>query len=122
MGRLYVTAETYHGVGSLEELKNLKGKKAIIVCGKNSVQSNGVLDRAVSFLKEANIESKVFGGVEDDPSVETVMAGAEVFKEFQPDLIIGLGGCSCIDAAKMMWTFYEYPNLTFAEADRKSVV
>ena len=116
MGRLYVTAETYHGVGSLEELKNLKGKKAIIVCGKNSVQSNGVLDRAVSFLKEANIESKVFGGVEDDPSVETVMAGAEVFKEFQPDLIIGLGGCSCIDAAKMMWTFYEYPNLTFAEA------
>ena len=116
MGRLYVTAETYHGVGSLEELKNLKGKKAIIVCGKNSVQSNGVLDRAISYLKEANIESTVFGGVEDDPSVDTVMAGAEAFRAFNPDLIVGLGGCSCIDAAKMMWTFYEYPDLTFAEA------
>ena len=103
MGRLYVTAETYHGVGSLEELKNIKGKKAIIVCGKNSVQSNGVLDRAVAYLKEAGIESSVFGGVEDDPSVDTVMKGAEEFKNFQPDLIIGLGGCSCIDAAKMMY-------------------
>ena len=116
MGRLYVTAETYHGVGSLEELKNLKGKKAIIVCGKYSVQSNGVLDRAIAYLKEAGIKSTVFDGVEDDPSVDTVMKGAEAFTAFQPDLVIGLGGCSCIDAAKMMWTFYEYPDMTFAEA------
>ncbi|WP_042368896.1 iron-containing alcohol dehydrogenase [Bacteroides neonati] len=116
MSKLYVTAETYHGIGSLEELKKIKGKKAIVVCGKGSVQRNGVLDRALSYLKEAGIESTVFAGVEDDPSVDTVMKGAEEFKAFQPDWVIGLGGCSCIDAAKMMWVFYEYPELTFAEA------
>ncbi|MEG1586403.1 MAG: iron-containing alcohol dehydrogenase [Bacteroidales bacterium] len=116
MGKLYVAAETYHGLGSLEELKNLKGKKAIVVCGKSSVQNNGVLDRALSFLKEAAIESTVLSGVEDDPSVDTVLKGAEAFRKFQPDWVIGLGGCSCIDAAKMMWVFYEYPEMTFEEA------
>lgn len=116
MGRLYVAAETYHGVGSLEELKNLKGKKAIVVCGKGSVQRNGVLDRALALLQEAGIEHTVLSGVEDDPSVETVLKGAEEFRRFQPDWVIGLGGCSCIDAAKMMWVFYEYPEMTFSEA------
>ncbi|MNE00155.1 Aldehyde-alcohol dehydrogenase [compost metagenome] len=34
-------------------------------------------------------------------------------REFQPDWIVGLGGCSAIDAAKMMWVFYEYPDADF---------
>ncbi len=115
MSKLYVAGETFHGVGAIEELKNLKGNRAIIVCGKNSVKKSGVLDNALIYLKEAGMETEVFSGVEGDPSINTVLKGAESFSKFQPDWIIGLGGCSSIDAAKMMWTFYEYPELTFED-------
>lgn len=115
MSKLYVAGETFHGVGAIEELKNLKGNRAIIVCGKNSVKKSGVLDNALTYLKEAGMETEVFSDVEGDPSINTVLKGAESFSKFQPDWIIGLGGCSSIDAAKMMWTFYEYPELTFED-------
>ncbi len=69
----------------------------------------------MDYLKEAGIETQVFSGVEGDPSINTVLQGAESFSKFQPDWVIGLGGCSSIDAAKMMWTFYEYPELTFED-------
>ena len=57
-----------------------------------------------------------FSGIENDPSVATVMKGVEAMNEFNPDLIIGIGGGSPIDAAKAMWIFYEYPEFTFEEA------
>ena len=59
------------------------------------------------------MEVKLFEGVEADPSVETVMRGAAVMREFQPDWIVAMGGGSPIDAAKTMWVFYEYPDTTF---------
>ena len=55
----------------------------------------------------------LFEGVEPDPSVETVMKGAKVMQEFEPDWIVAMGGGSPIDAAKAMWVFYEYPDETF---------
>ena len=53
--------------------------------------------------------------VEPDPSVETVMKGAEAMREFEPDWIVSMGGGSPIDAAKAMWAFYEYPDTTFED-------
>ena len=61
------------------------------------------------------MEVKLFEGVEPDPSVETVMKGAEAMREFEPDWIVAMGGGSPIDAAKAMWAFYEYPNTTFED-------
>jgi len=110
MAKFIVPKEIHHGLGSLENLKNLKGKKAVLVIGGNSVRKNGSLERAQNFLREANIESAVFGGVEADPSIDTVYKGAKFITEEQPDIIIGLGGCSAIDAAKAMWIYYEYPD------------
>ena len=115
MAKLFQTAELFHGLGSLSELKNISGKKAVIVTGGNSVKSNGTLARVEAFLKEANIESTVFSGVEPDPSIETVRKGAAAFTAFAPDWIIGLGGCSAIDAAKAMWAIYEHPELSFEQ-------
>ena len=106
---------TYHGIGTLEKLKELSGKKAVVVTGGGSMKESGVLQKAQDFLKESGIESSVFEGVEPDPSIETVMKGVEVMNQVQPDLIIGLGGCSAIDAAKAMWVFYEHPETTLEE-------
>ena len=115
MARFTLPRDLYHGKGSLEELKNLTGKKAIIVVGGGSMMRFGFLQKAEDYLKAAGMEVKLFEGVEPDPSVETVMKGAEVMREFQPDWIVAMGGGSPIDAAKAMWVFYEYPDTTFEE-------
>ena len=115
MSRFTLPRDVYHGAGCLEELKNLKGKKAILVVGGGSMKRQGFLDKAVSYLKEAGMEVRLFEGVEPDPSVETVMKGAEAMREFEPDWIVSMGGGSPIDAAKAMWAFYEYPEVTFEE-------
>lgn len=110
MAKFIVPKDVFHGLGSLENLKELNGKKAVIVIGGSSVKKNGSLERTQNYLTETNIESEVFSGVEADPSIETVIKGAEFFTNEQPDIIIGLGGCSAIDAAKAMWIYYEYPD------------
>lgn len=116
MGRFTLPRDIYHGKGSLEVLKTLKGKKAVIVVGGGSMKRFGFLDKVESYLKEAGLEIKLIEGVEPDPSVETVMNGAAVMRDFEPDWIVAMGGGSPIDAAKAMWIFYEYPDFTFEQA------
>lgn len=115
MSRFTLPRDIYHGKGCMEELKNLKGNKAILVVGGGSMKRQGFLDRAVGYLKEAGMEVELFEGVEPDPSVETVMRGAEAMRAFEPDWIVSIGGGSPIDAAKAMWAFYEYPDVTFED-------
>ena len=114
--RFTLPRDLYHGKGSLEELKNLKGTRAFVVTGGGSMKRFGFLARVENALKEAGMEVHIFEGVEPDPSVTTVMRGAEEMRQFQPDWIVAIGGGSPIDAAKAMWLFYEYPNETFEEA------
>ena len=115
MFRFTLPRDIYHGKGSLEALKNLKGKKAIICVGGGSMKRFGFLDRAEQYLKEAGMEVALIEGIESDPSVETVMAGAQKMLEFEPDWIVAIGGGSPIDAAKAMWIKYEYPETTFED-------
>lgn len=115
MARFTLPRDIYFGKGCLDVLKTLKGKKAMVVVGGGSMKRFGFLDKAVGYLKEAGMEVELFENVEPDPSVETVMRGAEAMKIFQPDWIVSMGGGSPIDAAKAMWTFYEYPETTFEE-------
>lgn len=115
MARFTLPRDIYFGKNSLEELKNLKGKKAFIVTGGSSMRKNGFLDKTVTYLREAGMETQIFEGVEPDPSVETVLKGAQAMLSFQPDWIVGIGGGSPIDAAKAMWVFYEHPEARFEE-------
>ena len=115
MARFTLPRDLYHGKGALENLKTLKGKKAIICVGGGSMKRGGFLQRAQAYLEEAGMEVKIFEGIESDPSVETVMKGAEVMQEFGPDWIVAIGGGSPIDAAKAMWIKYEYPECTFED-------
>ena len=115
MARFTLPRDLYHGKGSLDELKNLNGKKAIVVVGGGYMKRFGFLDKAVNNLKEAGMEVRLFENVEPDPSVETVMKGAAAMREFEPDWIVAMGGGSPIDAAKAMWAFYEYPETSFED-------
>ena len=115
MARFTIPRDIYHGKGSLENLKTLQGKKAVICVGGGSMKRFGFLGRAEAYLKEAGMEVRVIEGIESDPSVDTVMKGAEVMREFAPDWIVAIGGGSPIDAAKAMWIKYEYPDCTFED-------
>lgn len=115
MNRFTLPRDIYYGKDSLDVLKTLSGKKAIIVLGGGSMKRFGFVDKVLAYLKEAGIETQLFENVEPDPSVETVMAGAKAMREFEPDWIISMGGGSPIDAAKAMWVFYEYPDSKFED-------
>lgn len=111
--RFTIPRDIYYGRGSLEMLKQIKGKKVVIVTGGASMQKTGFLDKTRKYLEEAGLETFVFEGVEPDPSIETVMKGAQFMREHSPDVILSIGGGSPIDAAKAMWIFYEHPDIKF---------
>ncbi|MBP3883811.1 MAG: iron-containing alcohol dehydrogenase, partial [Olsenella sp.] len=115
MGRFTNPRDLYFGEGARHEVKNFEGKRAVIVCGGGSMKRGGFLQDVQADLESAGMEVRIIEGVESDPSVETVMSGAAVMQEFEPDWIVAIGGGSPIDAAKAMWIKYEYPETTFED-------
>ena len=113
--RFTLPRDIYHGENTIEVLKTFKGKKAMVCVGGGSMKRFGFLDKIVGYLKEAGMEVALFEGIEADPSVTTVMKGAQAMLDFGPDWIVAVGGGSPIDAAKAMWIKYEYPEITFEE-------
>ena len=111
MARFTLPRDLYHGKGALEALKTFEGKRAMICVGGGSMKKFGFLDKAAAYLKEAGMEVELFEGIEPDPSVETVMRGADAMLKFQPDWIIAMGGGSPIDAAKAMCKVFGLPKL-----------
>lgn len=99
------------GEGCLEFIKTMKSKKVMIVIGGSSMEKSGILEKVEHYFHEIGAETKVFKGVEPDPSIETVLKGAKEMIHLEPDLIVALGGGSVMDAAKTMWVFYEHPEL-----------
>jgi len=116
MARFTLPRDLYFGSGAMNELKCLKGyKKAFIVTGGSSMKKNGFLGKLDNILKEAGLITFLYEGVQPDPSIESVFDGAKAMREFEPDVIVAIGGGSPIDAAKAMWVFYEYPEKTFED-------
>lgn len=104
-----------YGENALDHLSQLIGKRAALVTGGSSMKRLGFLKRAEDLLKQANFECIIIDNVEPNPSVETVRKGAEAMLAFQPDWIVAIGGGSALDAAKVMWCFYEHPHLSFED-------
>lgn len=104
-----------YGENALEHLSKLSGKKAALVTGGSSMKRFGFLDRAIGELNKAGIECIIIDNVEPNPSIKTVWRGAKEMLAFEPDWIVAIGGGSALDAAKVMWCFYEHPQLKFED-------
>ena len=104
------------GRGAVKELGTLQAKRAFIVTGGSSMKRYGFLEQAEVALRSTGCEVYLHEGVPANPDTEAVLAGVRAMREFQPDLVLAMGGGSPIDAAKVMTLFYEYPELTFAAA------
>ncbi|MCT4599074.1 MAG: iron-containing alcohol dehydrogenase [Vallitalea sp.] len=110
-----VPKDIVFGEGALEYLSTLEGKKATLVTGGSSMKRFGFLDEAKKQLENAGMEVSIVDGVEPNPSIETVIRGGKEMAEFNPDWIIAIGGGSALDAAKIMWVYYEYPETKFED-------
>lgn len=102
---LTLPRDTVFGEGSLECLgrrASKLGRSALLVIGRGSVRRSGALDKAMKLLKGSGIRVTLYEGVEPDPSIQTVDEGSKVCRRESCDLVIGLGGGSVMDAAKMM--------------------
>ena len=106
----FVSPQIIFGQGALDALEDLHGDRALVVTDATLVEV-GLVDRVVSLLQKASIESHVFDAVEPEPSLQTVRTGAEAARDLVPDWIVGLGGGSPMDAAKAIWVLYERPDL-----------
>lgn len=110
-----VPSKIYFEKNSTQYLAKMpKISKAFIVTDPGMVKL-GYVDKVLYHLRKRPdyVHCEIFSEVEPDPSIETVMKGAEMMANFQPDVIIALGGGSAMDAAKGMWLFYEYPESDF---------
>ena len=106
-----VPEKIYFEAGSIQYLEKMPDiQRAFIVTDEGMVKL-GYVDKILYHLRKRQqyVHSEIFESVESDPSFDTIKKGVEAMKNFNPDVIIALGGGSPIDAAKGMWLFYEHP-------------
>ncbi|MGE5627860.1 MAG: iron-containing alcohol dehydrogenase [Solirubrobacterales bacterium] len=99
------------GKGSLDYLLNVENKKVFIVTGGKSMFNNGTISKIDNILKENNCEVYIHSGIKANPDTLDVEKGLDIMNKFEPDVIIGVGGGSPLDAAKVMSLIYEYPDI-----------
>lgn len=111
-----VPEKTYFKYGclpvALAELGEMGKKKAFIVTDKVLFEM-GYTNKVTEVLEAQGIQYKIFSDVEPDPTLRCARSGAAEMTNFQPDVIISLGGGSAMDAAKIMWVMYEHPEVNF---------
>jgi alcohol dehydrogenase class IV len=110
----FISPTIVFGNDALEHLRTVRGTRALIVTD-SQMRSLGFVEEVAKYLTETGKQIRVFDQVEPEPSLENVAAGATVANEFRPDLMVALGGGSCIDAAKAIWIRYEHPELRLEE-------
>lgn len=106
----FVVPDVVFGQDALSHLAELKGKSAFIVTDRNIVRL-GLVDKVKEQLAQAEIQATVFDEIEPDPSLQTIQNGVTLMNQHRPDLVIGVGGGSVMDAAKAMRVQYEKPDI-----------
>ena len=107
-----VPEKIYFEAGSIAYLEKMPDIERAFIVTDPGMQKLGYVDRILYHIRkrEKHVHCEIFSEVESDPSFDTVKKGLELMNNFNPDVIIALGGGSAIDAAKGMWLFYEHPD------------
>ena len=110
-----VPERIYHEVGSVQYLEKLPNVERVMIVTDRMMVQLGYVEKLEYHLRKRRnpVMIEIFADVEPDPSVDTVLNGAEAMRKFKPDTIIALGGGSAMDAAKGMWLFYENKDADF---------
>ena len=112
-----VPSKIYFERDSIQYLQTMKDAEKVMIVTDRSMVDLGFVEKIAEQLRlrRNKVTYQLFADVEPNPSIETVRRGTELMRSFQPDTIIALGGGSPMDAAKVMWLFYEQPEVDFRD-------
>ncbi len=116
-----VPSKIYFERDSIQYLQSMKGVERVVIVTDRVMVDLGFVEKIAKQLtmRGDHVTYQLFADVEPDPSIATVRRGVELLRNFQPDTIIALGGGSAMDAAKVMWLFYEQPEVDFRDLVQK---
>lgn len=101
-GTIRAPGELIFGSGQRESLATIAGRygsRALVVTDARLV-ADAQFQGMVAQLEKAGLEVRVDGSTPPDVPVEAALASAAAARDFSPDLVIGVGGGSCLDMAK----------------------
>ena len=98
-----------------EALKDVSGHKRAFIVTDKHIYDLGYAKKVTDIIEDMGMDCKIFSGVLPDPDLAEINTALPLIENFQPDLIIALGGGSPIDAAKILWLLYEHPETRFAD-------
>ncbi|MBF0787105.1 MULTISPECIES: bifunctional acetaldehyde-CoA/alcohol dehydrogenase [unclassified Streptococcus] len=116
-----VPSKIYFERDSIQYLQKMAGVERVMIVADELIVKLGFVQRVIEQLqlRTNKVMYTVFSDIEPDPDITTVERGAEAMKSFAPDTIIAIGGGSVMDAAKIMWLFYEQPEVDFRDLVQK---
>ena len=111
-----VPQKIYFKRGALSQaLAELSGKQRAYIITDKTMEQLGHVRAVADVLEGLNIKFRVFSNVLPDPNISNVQEALAIANSWQPDIIIGLGGGSAMDEAKMVWLLYENPDTSFED-------
>ena len=116
-----VPSKIYFERDSIQYLQSMKGMERVVIVTDRTMVDLGFVEKIAQQItaRGNHVTYQLFADVEPDPSIETVRRGTELIRSYKPDTIIALGGGSAMDAAKVMWLFYEQPEVDFRDLVQK---
>ena len=113
--------KVYFEPNAIKYLSEMEGLERVMIVTDESMVKLGFAGRIIDQLnrRKNKVQYEVFAGVEPNPDITTVKRGLEIMNTFKPNAIVALGGGSPMDAAKIMWLFYERPDADFKELVQK---
>ena len=116
-----VPSKIYFERDSIQYLQSMGGMERVVIVTDRTMVDLGFVEKIAHQItaRGNHVTYQLFADVEPDPSIETVRRGTELIRSYKPDTIIALGGGSAMDAAKVMWLFYEQPEVDFRDLVQK---
>lgn len=116
-----VPSKIYFERDSIQYLQSMKGMERVVIVTDRTMVDLGFVEKIAKQItaRGNHVTYQLFADVEPDPSIETVRRGVDLIRNYKPDTIIALGGGSSMDAAKVMWLFYEQPEVDFRDLVQK---
>ena len=116
-----VPSKIYFERDSIQYLQSVPDMQRVVIVTDRTMVNLGFVQKIAHQLESRRdpVSYQLFADVEPDPSIQTVRRGVDLIRNFKPDTIIALGGGSSMDAAKVMWLFYEQPEVDFRDLVQK---
>ena len=120
MNMLNLPKKVYFKDGSmnvaLRELSEVYHLKRAFLVSDPGLYRSGIVMSIDCWLRDRGIRTAEFFSIGSTPSFADVRSALPKLLEFEPDVIVGIGGGAAMSAAKAMWALYEEPSLDLAEA------